>query len=151
MIDDLDGAAGAGFDGLIIGAPTWNTGADEERSGTAWDEFLYGDLTSLDLKGKKLGVFAVGDQSGYADNFCDAMDELHSCFTAQGAEAIGMVSVDGYDHSESKSTRDDKFLGMPFDEDNQPDESEARAAAWIAQDKFLGMPFDEDNQPDESE
>merc|ERR1719364_570015 len=34
-------------DSLIVGAPTWNTGADEERSGTAWDEFLYGDLTGL--------------------------------------------------------------------------------------------------------
>ena len=40
MIDDLDGAGVAAFDGYIIGAPTWNTGADEERSGTAWDEFL---------------------------------------------------------------------------------------------------------------
>ena len=40
MIDDLDGAGVAAFDGFIIGAPTWNTGADEERSGTAWDEFL---------------------------------------------------------------------------------------------------------------
>merc|ERR1719236_325389 len=39
-------------DSLIVGAPTWHTGADSERSGTAWDEFLYGDLTSLDLKGK---------------------------------------------------------------------------------------------------
>ena len=32
------------FDGLICGAPTWHTGADTERSGTAWDDFLYGDL-----------------------------------------------------------------------------------------------------------
>ena len=92
-IDDLDGAGVAGYDGFIIGAPTWNTGADQERSGTAWDEFLYGDLKGLDLKGKKVGVFAVGDQTGYADNFCDAMDELHACFTAQGAEAIGMVAM----------------------------------------------------------
>merc|ERR1711924_495151 len=90
MIDDLDGAGVAAFDGFIIGAPTWNTGADEERSGTAWDEFLYGDLKELDLKGKKVAVFAVGDQGGYADNFCDAVDELHSCFTGQGAESIGM-------------------------------------------------------------
>merc|ERR1719313_127466 len=42
-----------GADGLICGAPTWHTGADSERSGTEWDAFLYGDLTSLDLAGKK--------------------------------------------------------------------------------------------------
>merc|ERR1711865_641727 len=93
-IGDLAGADIAAFDGLIIGAPTWHTGADSERSGTAWDEFLYGDLASLDLKGKKVAVFGVGDQSGYADNFCDAMDELATCFAAQGAEVIGAWSAE---------------------------------------------------------
>ena len=83
----------------------------------------------------------MGDQGGYADNFCDAMDELHSCFTGQGAEPIGMVSAEGYEHEESKSQRDDKFLGMPFDEDNQAELSEERAKAWIAQLKAEGMPL----------
>ena len=100
MIDDLGAEDVAAYDGFIVGAPTWNTGADQERSGTAWDEFLFGDLTNLDLKGKKVAVFAVGDQAGYADNFVDAMDELHSCFTGQGAESIGMVANDGYEHEE---------------------------------------------------
>merc|ERR1719379_2071973 len=54
-------------DSLIVGAPTWH-------------EFLYGDLTSLDLKGKKVAIFGMGDQAGYADNYCDAMDELEECF-----------------------------------------------------------------------
>lgn len=26
------------YNALIVGTPTWNTGADTERSGTAWDE-----------------------------------------------------------------------------------------------------------------
>merc|ERR1712224_837980 len=30
----------ASYDGLIVGCPTWNTGADEMRSGTAWDDIL---------------------------------------------------------------------------------------------------------------
>merc|ERR1719181_1410012 len=64
------------FDGIIVGAPTWHTGADTERSGTAWDEFIYGDLANLDLAGKKVAIFGLGDQGGYGDNFCDAMDEL---------------------------------------------------------------------------
>ena len=37
-ISDVSGDDVAGFDGLIVGAPTWHTGADTERSGTAWDE-----------------------------------------------------------------------------------------------------------------
>merc|ERR1719502_557179 len=129
------------YDGLICGAPTWHTGADTERSGTAWDDFLYGDLTSMDLKGKKVAVFGVGDQAGYGDNFCDAMDELVSCFSAQGAEIVGAWPTDGYDHMESKSVADGKFVGLATDEDNQPEMSEERAKAWVAQIKGEGMPL----------
>merc|ERR1719174_2976373 len=102
-IGDLDGAGVAAFDGLIIGAPTWHTGADTERSGTAWDEFIYGDLEGIDLAGKKVAIFGLGDSGGYGDNFCDAMDELASCFSARGATVIGSVSTDSYEFEESKS------------------------------------------------
>jgi len=127
------------FDGLICGAPTWHTGADTERTGTAWDDFLYGDLASMDLSGKKVAVFGLGDQAGYGDNFCDAMDELTSCFKAQGAEIVGSWSIDGYEHDESKSIDGGKFVGLPCDEDNQPDLSEERVNAWVAQLKGEGM------------
>merc|ERR1719426_665478 len=127
------------FDGLICGAPTWHTGADTERSGTAWDDFLYGDLASMDMSGKKVAVFGLGDQAGYGDNFCDAMDELTSCFKKQGAEIVGAWSTDGYDHEESKSIDGGKFVGLACDEDNQPDLSEERVKAWVAQLKGEGM------------
>merc|ERR1719311_2046763 len=140
-ISDMDADTLSGYDGLICGAPTWHTGADTERSGTAWDEFLYGDLEAMDLSGKKVAVFGCGDQSGYADNFCDAMDELVTCFKGQGAEIVGSWSTDGYDHTESKSVDGDKFVGLPCDEDNQPEMSEERVKAWIEQIKGEGMPL----------
>jgi flavodoxin I len=126
-------------DSLIVGAPTWHTGADTERSGTAWDEFLYGDLTSLDLKGKKVAIFGMGDQSGYADNYVDVMDELESCFKAQGAEVVGAWPTEGYDHEDSKSVRGDNFVGLALDEDNQPELSEERAQKWVEQIKGEGI------------
>jgi flavodoxin I len=126
-------------DSLICGAPTWHTGADSERSGTAWDEFLYGDLTGLDCSGKKVAIFGMGDQAGYADNYCDAMDELKSCFEKQGAAVVGAWPSDGYEHEESKSIADGKFVGCPFDEDNQPDLSEERANKWVEQIKGEGI------------
>jgi flavodoxin I len=138
-IGDVDVETIKECDSLIVGAPTWNTGADEERSGTAWDEFLYGDLTSLDLKGKKVAVFGMGDQAGYADNFCDAMDELATCFEKQGATIVGAWPTAGYEHEDSKSVRGDNFVGCPFDEDNQPDESEERAKKWVEQIKGEGI------------
>jgi len=81
------------FDTLICGAPTWHTDADTERSGTDWDGYLYSDIASLDLKGKKVAFFGCGDSQGYGDNFCDAMGELHDVFTKTGASVIGMVPV----------------------------------------------------------
>ena len=40
------------YDVLIVGTPTWNTGADVERSGTGWDEIYYGEMQDLKLDGK---------------------------------------------------------------------------------------------------
>jgi flavodoxin I len=129
-----------GHDALIIGAPTWATGADTERSGTSWDEWLYGELPNLDLTGKKVAIFGVGDSASYSDNFCDAAGELYDCFTAQGATVLGMTpSDDGFDYTESKSVVDGKFVGKTFDEDNYYDQSEERAGAWVEQLKGEGF------------
>ena len=92
-----------GADGLIVGAPTWHTGADEQRSGTSWDDWLYDTLPNLDVTGKKVAIFGVGDQQSYGDNYCDAAGELYDLFTAAGAKVYGMTSQDGYDHGTYKS------------------------------------------------
>ena len=49
-IDDFKSVDG--YDGFIFGAPTWNTGADSERSGTTFDSWLYDDIKKFDFKGK---------------------------------------------------------------------------------------------------
>merc|ERR1719362_1987652 len=104
----------AGYDGLIVGCPTWNTGADEYRSGTAWDDLL-DEIKGIDLAGKPVAVFGCGDSQGYGDNFCDGIEELHETFAAAGAKMVGYVDAGAYQHAESKSTRGDKFLGLPLD------------------------------------
>merc|ERR1712187_803915 len=101
--------------GLIVGTPTWNTGADEYRSGTAWDDVI-DDIKGVDLSGKKVAIFGCGDSDGYVD-------------------------ASSYNHAESKSDKGGKFLGCPFDEDNESDMSEERAKAWIEQLKSEGMPL----------
>merc|ERR1712086_1015045 len=53
----------AGYDGLIVGCPTWNTGADEYRSGTTWDDVI-DSVKELDLAGKPVAVFGCGDSAG---------------------------------------------------------------------------------------
>merc|ERR1719486_47567 len=139
-IGDASADEVAGHDALIIGAPTWHTGADSERSGTSWDEWLYNELPNIDLTGKKVAIFGVGDSAGYSDNFCDATGELYDCFTARGAKVFGMTPSDeGFDYSESKGIVDGKFVVRTFDEDNYPDESEGKAGAWVDQLKSEGF------------
>jgi len=139
-IGDAEDAEVTGHDSIIVGAPTWHTGADSERSGTSWDEWLYNTLPNMDFSGKKVAIFGVGDSSGYGDNYCDAAGELYDCFTEKGAKVFGMTASDtGFDYSESKSVRDDKFVGVVFDEDNYADDSESRANAWVEQLKSEGF------------
>merc|ERR1719236_457460 len=131
-VGDVEPDAMTGYDGLIVGVPTWHTGADEQRSGTAWDDYL-DQIKALDLGGKPVAIFGSGDSIGYGDNFCDAIEELHSTFEAAGAKMLGYVDASGYQHSDSKSDRDGKFLGLPLDQDNEDDKSEDRIKAWVDQ------------------
>ena len=89
-IDDVESVSEfLKYDSLVLGCPTWNTGADEERSGTAWDDLYYDSMQELSLAGKKVACFGCGDSIGYGENFCDAVDELHSVCKARGAEMFG--------------------------------------------------------------
>jgi flavodoxin I len=130
----------AGYDGLIVGLPTWHTGADEQRSGTIWDDYLE-QIKATDFCGKPVAVFGTGDSVSYGDNFCDGIEELHNTFQAAGAKMLGYVDASGYQHSESKSVVDGKFVGLPCDQDNEDDLSEGRAKAWVEQLKSEGMPL----------
>ena len=123
------------FDTIVAGAPTWNTDADKERSSTDWDGMLYDDIPKMDFTGKKVAFFGCGDSQCYGDYWCDAMGELHDCFTGTGASVIGKVPVANFENEyiDSKAILGDKFVGHPFDEDNFPDKTEERLPTWTAQ------------------
>lgn len=137
-IGDADDSI-AELDSIIVGAPTWHTDAASERSGTEWDTWLYETLPNLDLSGKNVAVFGVGDQESYGDYYCDAAGELYDQFSEAGCKMMGSTPTDGYTHSSSKAERDGKFVGLMCDEDNQYEESEDRAKAWVAQLKDEGF------------
>jgi flavodoxin len=78
-IDEFQGKVGekfAAYDALIVGTPTWNTGADSERSGTGWDEIYYGEMQDLKIVEKNVAVFGLGDQISYGENYADASGEV---------------------------------------------------------------------------
>eukprot|EP00177_Eucheuma_denticulatum_P004159 GFKZ01007551.1.p1 GENE.GFKZ01007551.1~~GFKZ01007551.1.p1 ORF type:complete len:199 (+),score=33.57 GFKZ01007551.1:165-761(+) len=121
----------ADYDNIIAGAPTWNTGADEDRSGTSWDQVGASEMG--DLSGKTVAVFGLGDSVSYGDYFCDAMGELHDKFAGAGAKMVGYVGTDDYEYEDSKSVKSDKFVGLALDEDNEDDKTDPRLEAWLAQ------------------
>lgn len=130
-IEDLTSLQG--YDGLIVGAPTWNTGSDEQRSGTSWDDVLQ-QIAELDLAGKPVACFGCADAVSYSEYFCDAVEELYTTFSATGATMVGMWPSKGYDHHESKAEIEpEKFCGLCLDQDNQDDLTEGRVNAWTAQ------------------
>ena len=122
----------SGFDALIVGTPTWNTGADEMRSGTAWDGQLQ-ELKSSNLEDIKVAVFGCGDSISYGEYFCDAIEELHSTFATAGATMIGKVDTSGYDYVESKSVQDRVFLGLTLNQINEGHLTEDRVQTWCSQ------------------
>lgn len=122
---------------LVCGSPTWNTGADTQRSGTGWDDLYYDKLPELKavLAGKKCAVFGLGDQVSYAENYADAAGELYDVFTDLGCDMVpyAATSQEGYEHEASKSIRGDKFCGLLLDQINQEELTDDRVSAWVAQ------------------
>lgn len=116
------------FPCLILGVPTWNHGQMQRD----WERVL-DELAALDLHGKAAAIFGLGDQAGYPDTFADAIFFLADHLRNAGARLVGSWPTSGYTFRSSWAVEDDQFLGLVLDEDNQPELSEARLAAWSLQ------------------
>jgi Flavodoxin len=90
-------------------------------------------MSGLDLTGKNVAVFGLGDSVSYAENYADAAGELHDVFEKLGCTMFGYVSTEGYLHEDSKSIRGDKFCGLLLDMVNQEELTEERVEKWAAQ------------------
>ncbi len=115
-----------GFDKLIIGSSTWGSGDLQDD----WDAF---DFDALEVNGKTIALFGMGDSSSYADTYCDAIGIIYEKLSAKGAKIVGSVATDGYSFDASKAVKDGKFVGLALDADNQSDETEPRVKAWCDQ------------------
>lgn len=121
------------YDYLLMGIPTWDYGELQED----WEE-IWPDLDELELAGKKIALFGLGDQIGYPEWFLDAMGYLHNKLAARGATMVGYVSVEGFEFEGSKALTEDEsqFLGLALDEENEFDKTEERIAQWCEQVKI---------------
>lgn len=118
------------YDQIIMGIPTWDYGEIQSE----WED-IWTELDSLDLSGKRIALFGLGDQVGYGDWFLDAMGLLHDRLIEQGAELVGYWPVEGYDFSASKALTPDasQFVGLALDEDCQHELTGQRVESWCLQ------------------
>lgn len=126
--EDLSEEKFLAFDQIIMGVPTWFDG----ELPNYWDEFVPA-LEDLDLKGKKIALFGLGDQEGYPENFLDGVGIMAGILEERGAELVGFTSVEGYTFERSRAQRGDQFLGLAIDYENQGSMNKERISAWVDQ------------------
>ena len=116
------------YNHIIISCPTWNEGELQED----WEEFLP-KIAALDLKGKTIVMFGLGDQDGYADNFLDALGIIAADLIKAGAEIKGHWPIEGYEFTKSLGLAPDgkHFYGLGLDEENQADLHDERLNKWF--------------------
>jgi flavodoxin II len=112
---------------IIFGIPTWDYGELQED----WEE-IWDDIDALDLRGKTVALYGLGDQVGYPEWFLDAMGYLHAKVQKLGARIVGYCPNEGFEYEASKALTADEsqFVGLPLDDENQFEETDARIQAW---------------------
>jgi flavodoxin I len=116
------------FDNIIVGVPTWFDG----ELPIYWDEFVPA-IETLNLKGKRIAIYGLGDQKGYPENFNDGIGIFAEIVTKSGAEVIGFTEVDGYEFESSKAIMNGKFCGLCLDQENQARLTSNRIQNWVTQ------------------
>ena len=109
-----------------VGKDTW----DATYSNNDWGKFLP-EIGKTSYEGKTIAIFGLGDHVTYAHGFVDHIGLLANELLNNGAVLVGKVSADGYEFDESEALVDGEFLGLPIDEDFEPELTDERVAAWI--------------------
>ncbi len=113
------------YENLIFGTSTWR------EAGLQYDwEFYQNVLDETDFADKKVAFFGTGDQRNYPNNFIDAVKILYDKVKNNNGEVVGHVETDEYNFKKSEAVVDDKFVGLPIDEDNEYEKTPERVKKW---------------------
>ena len=118
------------FDQIIfgistVGKETW----DSNYSNTDWSKF-FPSISKVDFSGKTVAIFGLGDHVTYSSYFVNAMGILAKDLLKNGANIIGKVDPSGYEFDDSEAIFDGMFIGLPIDEDFEPELTDERVASW---------------------
>ncbi len=111
-----------------VGKDTW----DSKYANNDWAKFLP-EIGKTSYEGKTVAIFGLGDHVTYAATFVDHIVVLARELTKNGAVLTGQVPTDDYEFDESEAVVDGKFLGLPIDEDFEPELTDERIENWVKQ------------------
>ncbi len=126
----------------LYGIPTWDYGELQEDWDNQWD-----CLQTLNLSNQCAAIYGLGDQIGYPKWYQDAIGFLFSQLQACGAKLYGLWPTNeciidqwvedkallNHVFEQSQGVTDDNqfFLGLPLDEENQPNLTLPRLKLWL--------------------
>ena len=91
-------------------------------------------IADVDLHGKRIALFGLGDQVGYPEYYLDALGMIAEQLRAQGAQFVGEWPTAGYKFERSKALLPNgNFIGLALDEDSQPELTDERLKTWLGQ------------------
>jgi flavodoxin I len=110
---------------LIFGTPTWGVGEMQDD----WEDFSE-LVEKADLREKKIALFGLGDQDTYPDSFADGVGMLYDKIKDR-TKIVGKWNKNGYYFNESEAFRDNAFVGLILDQENQASKTAERLEKWV--------------------
>jgi flavodoxin I len=115
-------------DALVLGVSTWEDGKLQGD----WKRFLP-QLDKLDLTGKTVALFGLGNADGFSGEFVTGLGTLYEVFKDRGANIVGFWPAAEYRFQQSGALRGDMFVGLVIDQENESYKTDARVKQWVAQ------------------
>lgn len=121
------------YDKIIFGMSTVGKDSwDAQYDNVDWAKFLP-EIGKTRYEGKTIAIFGLGDHVTYAATFVDHIAVLAKELQENGAVLSGKVPADEYEYDESEAVVDGMFLGLPIDEDFEPELTDERVEKWVKQ------------------
>lgn len=125
-VDDLNRYDKIIFGISTVGKETW----ESVYTNVDWAKFLP-EIGKTTYENKTIAIYGLGDHITYASTFVDHIGLLGHELIKNGATLVGQVPTDGYEFDESEAVVDGVFLGLPVDEDFEPELTDERVQRWV--------------------
>lgn len=109
-----------------VGKDAWNNDGTDE-----WATFMP-HLRKLHLEGRRFALVGLGNCVSYPDNFVDGLRNFADLIEERGGTLIGRTAPEDYTFNLSRALREGVFVGLPLDEDNESDKTDARIEKWLS-------------------